>query len=66
VRRKRSEEDRREYLLELTASGQRMREKVEAARDVIVKRITAALTDDDLDAFDRVVAKILAALEEAP
>jgi DNA-binding MarR family transcriptional regulator len=43
VRRKRSLEDRREYILELTAAGQRARARVEEAREGVLQRITAAL-----------------------
>jgi DNA-binding MarR family transcriptional regulator len=65
VRRKRSEEDRRQYLLELTASGQRTRERVESARDGIGERIAAVLDERDLEDFDRIVKKIRAAFEES-
>ena len=61
VRRKRSEEDRRQYTLELTASGQRARERVEEARSKILAQIEAVLDDEDLDDFDRIAKKILAA-----
>jgi DNA-binding MarR family transcriptional regulator len=62
VRRKRSEEDRREYILELTASGQRIRGRVEKAREGIIERIAKALDERDLEDFDRIAKKILAAL----
>jgi len=61
VRRKRSEEDRREYLLELTAAGQRMRERVEKAREGIIDRIDQALDERDVEQFERIAKKILAA-----
>jgi len=64
VRRRRSEEDRREYLLELTPSGQRMRERVEAAREKVIERIVKALDERDLEDFDRIAKKILAALDD--
>lgn len=64
VRRKRSEEDRRQYVLELTAAGQRARERVEEARDEIIERIGAALDDKDIEDFDRIAKKILAAFED--
>ena len=63
VRRKRSEEDRRQYVLELTAEGRRMRDKVEEARGQIIDRITSTLDDRDVDDFDRISAKLLAALD---
>ncbi len=63
IRRKRSEEDRREYLLELTASGRRAREKVEEARNQVAERIVSELSERDLDDFDRIVKKLLAAFQ---
>jgi DNA-binding MarR family transcriptional regulator len=63
VRRKRSEEDRRQYVLELTASGQRVRERVEKARDGIVAQIATVLDGRDVEDFDRIAKKILAAFE---
>lgn len=62
VRRTRSEEDRREYVVELAASGQRARKKVEGARERISERIGGALDERDLEDFDRIKEKILAAL----
>ena len=59
VRRKRSEDDRRQYVLELTASGQRMRERVEEARAGIIGRIAGALDTRDVDDFERIAKKIL-------
>ncbi len=61
VRRKRSDEDRRQYVLELTASGQRARERVNGARDGVIERIGAVLDERDLRDFDRIAKKILAA-----
>ena len=69
VRRKRSEEDRRQYILELTASGQRARERVEKARDAVIDRLVSVLDERDVEDFNRIATKILAALEppaEAP
>jgi DNA-binding MarR family transcriptional regulator len=63
VRRKRSEEDRREYVLELTASGQRTRARVEEAREEIIGRIAKALDEKDVEDFDRIAKKILAVFE---
>jgi DNA-binding MarR family transcriptional regulator len=63
VRRKRSEEDRREYVLELTASGQRTRARVEEARAGIIDRIAAVLDEKDVDDFDRIARKILTAFD---
>ena len=61
VRRKRSEDDRRQYVLELTASGQRTRERVEAARDGIIDRLATVLDERDAEDLDRIAKKILAA-----
>jgi DNA-binding MarR family transcriptional regulator len=65
VRRKRSQEDRREYVLELTAAGQRARDRVEEVREGVLQRITAALDPKDIEDFDRVSKKIRAALEDS-
>jgi DNA-binding MarR family transcriptional regulator len=65
VRRKRSEEDRRQYILELTAAGQRARERVDEARDGIIKRMAAALDERDVEDFDRIAKKILAEFEDS-
>ena len=65
VRRKRSEEDRRQYVLELTASGQRARERVEEAREGIIGRIAAVLDERDVEDFERIAKKILAAFDGA-
>jgi DNA-binding MarR family transcriptional regulator len=61
VRRTRSEEDRRQYILELAASGQRARARVEEARERIAERIATLLDERDLEDFDRIAKKILAA-----
>jgi DNA-binding MarR family transcriptional regulator len=64
VRRKRSEEDRRQYVLELTASGQRARERVEAAREGIIERVASVLDERDRKDFDRIARKILTAFDD--
>jgi DNA-binding MarR family transcriptional regulator len=64
VRRERSDEDRREYVLDLTPAGKRARDRVEKLRASFHARIVAALDDRDLDDFDRIARKLLAALEE--
>jgi DNA-binding MarR family transcriptional regulator len=61
VRRKRSEDDRREYVLELTAAGQRTRARVEEAREEIIAKVGAVLDARDLEDFERIAKKILAA-----
>jgi DNA-binding MarR family transcriptional regulator len=60
VRRKRSEADRRQYVLELTAAGQRGRDRVEEARTKLIARIGSVLDDKDIQDFERIAAKILA------
>jgi DNA-binding MarR family transcriptional regulator len=62
VARERSTEDRREYVLELTAAGRRMRDKVVKLRGELAARVVSVLDDRDLDDFDRVARKILDAL----
>ncbi len=63
VRRKRSEEYRREYVLERTAAGKRACERVVAAREDIIERLAKVLDEGDLEDFDRISEKILAAFE---
>ena len=65
VRRKRSEADRRQYLLELSAAGQRVRARVEAERARIAARMAAVLDDRDRADFERIAAKLHAAFEPA-
>jgi DNA-binding MarR family transcriptional regulator len=65
VRRKRSQEDRRQYVLELTASGQRARARVEKARQRIVDQVAKALDARDVEDFDRIATKILTAFESS-
>jgi DNA-binding MarR family transcriptional regulator len=64
VRRRRSDEDRRQYVLELTASGQRTRQRVEAARAKIIERIGSVLDERDLADFERISQKLLDAFGE--
>jgi DNA-binding MarR family transcriptional regulator len=63
VRRERSDEDRREYVLELTAAGRRMRDRVEELRGQLAKRIVGVLDERDLEDFDRIAHKMLLALK---
>lgn len=63
VKKERSEEDRREYVLELTAAGKRLVEKVNKLRGDMAARVVGMLDDKDLADFDRVSRKLLAALE---
>lgn len=64
VRRERSDEDRREYVLELAPAGKRVRDQAEKLRSELLARIVAALDERDLEDFDRIAAKILAATAE--
>jgi DNA-binding MarR family transcriptional regulator len=66
VRRSRSAEDRRQYVLELSASGQRVCKRVEQARARIAGQVVAALDARDLDDFERIVKKVVTALGDAP
>jgi DNA-binding MarR family transcriptional regulator len=66
VRRKRSEEDRRQYVLELSAAGQRLRDRVETVREGIIEQIATVLDDRDFADFDRIATKILAVFGEPP
>jgi DNA-binding MarR family transcriptional regulator len=63
VRRERSDEDRREYVLELAPDGRRACDRVEKLRAQLAERVVGALDERDLDAFDRIANKILAAFE---
>jgi DNA-binding MarR family transcriptional regulator len=65
VRRKRSPDDRRQYLLELTPSGQRARAWVEKARDSLAEQVGAVLDDRDVKEFDRITKKVVAAIDGA-
>ena len=63
VRRSRSEEDRRQYVLELGVAGQRARKRVEEARAEVAGRLAAVLDARDIEDFERISRKILAAFE---
>jgi DNA-binding MarR family transcriptional regulator len=64
VRRKRSDEDRRQYVLELTAEGRRVTDRIEEARARIIARFDAAIDDRDVADFERIAKKLFAAFEE--
>lgn len=57
--------DRRAYVVALTPAGRKMRDKVRAVRTRFAAHITSALDDRDLDDFERIATKLLAALDEA-
>src|ERR1700753_869366 len=63
VERERSAEDRREYVVPLTASGRRLYERATKLRAQLAARIVDALDDDDLADFERIANKILDATE---
>ena len=63
MRRERSDEDRREYVLELSAAGRRAQERVEKLRAQLAERVVAALDERDIEDFDRIARKILAAFD---
>jgi DNA-binding MarR family transcriptional regulator len=65
VRRRRSDEDRREYVVELTAAGRRANDRVDKARMELAVRLAAVLDERDLADFERIVKKILAAFDGA-
>jgi DNA-binding MarR family transcriptional regulator len=60
VRRTRSEEDRREYVLELSPAGKRLLARVESVREGVAERLGSALSERDRDDFDRIAGKLLA------
>jgi DNA-binding MarR family transcriptional regulator len=66
VRRERSDEDRREYVLELAPAGKRARARIEKVRARLHARVVAPLDERDLDDFDRIAKKILAAFAAPP
>jgi DNA-binding MarR family transcriptional regulator len=63
VRRERSAEDRREYVLELGPAGRRAQARVDKVRVALAARVVAVLDERDMDDFDRVAKKILTAFE---
>lgn len=65
VERTRSDTDRRQYVLELSPAGQRVRKRVDEARRRVAERMVAALDDRDLSDFERVAKRLLAALERS-
>jgi DNA-binding MarR family transcriptional regulator len=58
VRRTDSKEDRRQYVLELGVSGQRMRRRVQEGRARFAARVVGVLDERDLQDFDRIANKI--------
>src|SRR4051794_28645566 len=66
VRRARSKQDRRQYVLALGPAGQRMRRHVEEARARFAARVVAALAERDLRDFDRIAGKLFDAFGTTP
>lgn len=61
IKRTRSTEDRRQYLLTLTPAGEKIWAKVDAARTSVMDRIAEALDDRDVSDFQRISKRLLAA-----
>ena len=57
VRRERSTEDRREYVLELSAPGRRALARVEQTRARLAERVVEPLDERDVDDFERIAKK---------
>jgi len=66
VHRRRSDEDRREYVLELSARGQRVCERIEKARAAIARRVADALDARDRRDFARLARKLRGAFAPPP
>ena len=62
VTRARGKEDRREWILDLTAEGKRVRARIEKLRRDLAAHIVAGIDERDLAAFDRIAKQILAKL----
>ena len=62
VLRKHSRDDGRKYVLELSASGEKVRDRVEAARRQLARRMRATLDERDVADFERIARKLLAEL----
>ena len=63
VRRERSTEDRREYILELSPAGRRALTRIEQIRAGLAERATAPLDERDLEDFERIARKLLGTYE---
>jgi DNA-binding MarR family transcriptional regulator len=66
VRRKRSARDRRQYVLELSAAGQRARKRVDAARKRLADQVVGVLEPGDLVDFERISGRVVAAFSAEP
>jgi DNA-binding MarR family transcriptional regulator len=63
VKRRRSDQDRRENVLELSADGRRAHRRVDKVRAELAARVAALLDARDLEDFDRIASKILAVFD---
>jgi DNA-binding MarR family transcriptional regulator len=63
VKRTRSEEDRRQYVLELSVAGLRAKKRVDEARAELAAQVARVLDERDAEDFDRIATKILEAFE---
>ena len=63
VTRIRSDADRRQYVLGLTPAGRKLADQVEAVRQDIAGKVMRALDARDLEDFQRITVKTLAALD---
>jgi MarR family transcriptional regulator for hemolysin len=66
VRRARSSEDRREYVVELTPRGRRVRQRVETVRARIAVKVARVLNARDHRDFARITKKILEGVIASP
>jgi DNA-binding MarR family transcriptional regulator len=64
VKRARSAEDRREWVVSLTPTGRRLYARVTRLREQLAARVVGALDARDLENFERIATKILAATDE--
>ena len=60
ILRERSAEDRRGYLLDLSAAGRRTLKRLERVRDELAEQIAEPLDERDLADFERIADKLLA------
>lgn len=66
IERERSEQDRRVIVNRLTAQGQELAARVQGHIDLLLQRITSALTPEELSILITLVQKVLRAFQEAP
>jgi DNA-binding MarR family transcriptional regulator len=64
VRRDRSKDDGRAYILSLSPSGRKIVRQFGSVRNQILERVTKALDSNDLEDFSRIVTKLLATMND--